>query len=139
MSSEKGGDAATFDFRFDNQSQRSVQSNQRNQKIGGLGSASEDSGLTELMVMHKAAEAIRQEYIEEPSFRKSMFAAPQEDISVTRIADLPLTSSLILMVVAWIAFGIVTICFKAVYLNYRHTIWEDIYGRSIGFFICSSL
>jgi hypothetical protein len=68
-----------------------------------------------------------------------MFAAPQEDISVTRIADLPLTSSLILMVVAWIAFGIVTICFKAVYLNYRHTIWEDIYGRSIGFFICSSL
>jgi drug/metabolite transporter (DMT)-like permease len=27
--------------------------------------------------------------------------------------------------------------FKAVYLNYRHTIWEDIYGRGIAFFICS--
>jgi hypothetical protein len=27
--------------------------------------------------------------------------------------------------------------FKAVYLNYRHTIWEDIYGRGIAFFFCS--
>ncbi len=72
--SEKGGDGGELDF--DNQSHRSIQSTQRNQKIGGSVNASEESGLTELMVMHKAAEAIRQEYIEEPSFRKSMFAAP---------------------------------------------------------------
>ena len=44
-----------------------------------------------------------------------------------------------MMVLAFIAFGLVTMTFKAVYLNYRHTIWEDIYGRGIAFFICSCI
>jgi len=42
-----------------------------------------------------------------------------------------------MMIFAFLAFGITTITFKAVYFNYRHTIWEDIYGRGVAFFICS--
>ncbi len=44
-----------------------------------------------------------------------------------------------MMIVAFIAFGLTTITFKAVYFNYRHTIWEDIYGRGVAFFICSCI
>jgi len=44
-----------------------------------------------------------------------------------------------MMVIAFMSFGATTITFKAVYFNYRHTIWEDIYGRGIAFFICSTL
>jgi hypothetical protein len=44
-----------------------------------------------------------------------------------------------MMIVAFIAFGFTTITFKAVYFNYRHTIWEDIYGRGVAFFICSCI
>lgn len=91
------------------------------------------------MVMQNAADAIRQEYIEEPSFRKSMFNAPSEDLAVTRRSEIPQSTALFMMIVAFAAFGTVTICFKAVYLNYRTTIWEDIYGRGISFFICSTL
>ena len=87
--------------------------------------------------MQNAADAIRQEYIEEPSYRKSMFNAQAEDISVTRQGFIPFTPAVIMMIVAFIAFGLVTMTFKAVYLNYRHTIWEDTYGRGIAFFICS--
>jgi hypothetical protein len=43
-----------------------------------------------------------------------------------------------MMIVAFVSFGLVTMTFKAVYLNYRHTIWEDIYGRGIAFFICAT-
>lgn len=42
-----------------------------------------------MMVLKNAADAIRQEYIEEPSFRKSMFNAPLEDITVSRRQELP--------------------------------------------------
>lgn len=41
------------------------------------------------MVMQKAADAIRQEYIEEPSYRQSMFKAPAEDIAFTRGQEIP--------------------------------------------------
>ena len=41
------------------------------------------------------------------------------------------------MVIAMICFSANTILFKEMYHNYRHTIWEDIYGRGIIFFICS--
>lgn len=41
------------------------------------------------------------------------------------------------MVIAMICFGLTTILFKEMYQNYRHTIWEDIYGRGIMFFVCS--
>jgi hypothetical protein len=91
------------------------------------------------MIMQNAADAIRQEYIEEPSYRKSMFNAQPEDISVTRQSEIPFTPAVIMMIVAFFCFGLVTMTFKAVYLNYRHTIWEDIYGRGIAFFICSCI
>jgi len=68
-----------------------------------------------------------------------MFNAPMEDITVTRSSDMPSSSAMILMVIAFIAFGLVTITFKAVYLNYRHTIWEDVYGRGVAFFICATI
>lgn len=66
-----------------------------------------------------------------------MFNAPAEDIAVTRSSHIPTTPAIVMMVIAFVSFGLVTISFKAVYLNYRHTIWEDIYGRGIAFFICS--
>ena len=44
-----------------------------------------------------------------------------------------------MIAVAFLNFGLVIVCFKAIYLNYRHTIWEDIYGRSVSFFACSIL
>lgn len=99
----------------------------------------EDKNSLEMMIWGKAADAIKQEYIEEPSFRKSMFKADAEDISVTWNLSIPHTVAVFMMIIAFLAFSIVTICFKAIYLNYRHTIWEDIYGRGIAFFICSTL
>lgn len=68
-----------------------------------------------------------------------MFNAPAEDISVTRRLEIPTSAAVVMMAVAFGAFGLVTITFKAVYLNYRHTIWEDIYGRGIAFFIFSTI
>lgn len=47
-------------------------------------------------------------------------------------------TGLVIMVIAFAAFSFVTMSFKAVYLNYRHTIWEDIYGRGVAFFLCST-
>ena len=139
MNSEKGGD---IDFNFESRINRSLRSGGHG-GTGGVGSHSanggEDNNLLELMVMQNAADAIRQEYIEEPSYRKSMFNAPAEDIAVTRRSELPSTAAITMMVIAFAAFGFVTICFKAVYLNYRHTIWEDIYGRGIAFFICATI
>lgn len=134
--SEKGGDAG-LDFRFDNQSNGSGHHNVRNMGATG-GAHSDDNNLLELMVMQNAADAIRQEYIEEPSYHKSMFNAPLEDISVTRGVEIPQAAGTIMMIVAFVAFGLVTMLFKAVYLNYRHTIWEDIYGRGIAFFVCAT-
>lgn len=94
---------------------------------------------TEMAIMKKAAEAIRHEYIEEPSLRKSMFNAPPEDITVKRGQNIQSSAAVFMMILAFICLGLVTICFKAVYLNYRHTIFEDIYGRGVGFFVCSTL
>lgn len=135
MMSEKGGNG-DLDFRFDTRSQKSGAVG-----LGGTGGAggnsNDDNNLLELMVMQNAADAIRQEYIEEPSNRKSLFNAALEDIAFTRHQEIPQTAAVIMMIVAFCAFGFVTIAFKAVYLNYRHTIWEDIYGRGIAFFICS--
>ena len=112
--------------------------------MGGTGGAHSGNGeeqhhYTELMIMHKAADAIREQYIEEPSVGKSMFNAEPEDISVRRGQSVNTTTGLFLMTLAFICFGLVTISFKAIYLNYRHTIWEDIYGRGVGFFVCSTL
>jgi len=44
---------------------------------------------------------------------------------------------MIMMGVATLAFTATTIFFKEMYQNMRHTIWEDIYGRGIMFFVCS--
>jgi len=41
------------------------------------------------------------------------------------------------MVIAMLCFGANTILFKEMYRHYRHTLWEDIYGRGIVFFVCS--
>ena len=43
------------------------------------------------------------------------------------------------MLIAMIALGIMTFSFKLVYDNLRHTIFEDIYGRSVIFFALSTL
>ena len=137
MMSEKGGDGG-FDFRFDNRSNRS--SGRGLAGTGGAGGHSGDeNNLLELMVMQNAADAIRQEYIEEPSFRKSMFNEKAEDLAISRGNDLPSSATVVMMVVAFVAFGFCTICFKAVYLNYRTTIWEDIYGRGVAFFVCATI
>jgi drug/metabolite transporter (DMT)-like permease len=50
-----------------------------------------------------------------------------------------MTGAVFMMIFAFLAFGFTTITFKAVYFNYRHTIWEDIYGRGVAFFICSCM
>lgn len=68
-----------------------------------------------------------------------MLALPLVDISYTKSGDIPMVGAITMMVIAFLAFGATTITFKAVYFNYRHTIWEDIYGRGIAFFICSTL
>jgi hypothetical protein len=68
-----------------------------------------------------------------------MFKAPAEDIAYTRGESIPQSGAVIMMIVAFVAFGFTTITFKAVYFNYRHTIWEDIYGRGVAFFICSCI
>ena len=44
-----------------------------------------------------------------------------------------------MIVISFLAFGADIICFKAVYLNYRFTVWEDIYGRGVVFFACSAI
>lgn len=87
LMSEKGGAADDgLEFRFD--SRRSNASG-GGKKLGGTGDAhSEDNNLLELMVMQNAVEAIRQEYIEEPSYRKSMFNAEAEDISVKTYVEI---------------------------------------------------
>lgn len=92
----------------------------------------------EMMVLKEAAEAIKQNYIEKPSSNsRSFFGASLEDITFRKGQDIPMTGAIFMMIFAFIAFGITTITFKAVYFNYRHTIWEDIYGRGVCFFICS--
>jgi hypothetical protein len=68
-----------------------------------------------------------------------MFNAPAEDIAVTRRTDVQSSAALFMMVIAFISFAAVTITFKAVYLNYRITIWEDIYMRGVSFFTCSTI
>lgn len=84
MQSERGGNGG-INFKYDEQSNKSGLAG-----TGGLGGRSnDDNNLLELMVMQNAADAIRQEYIEEPSYRKSMFNAPMEDITVTRSGDMP--------------------------------------------------
>lgn len=88
MQSERGGNGG-INFKYDEQSNKSGFSRGL-AGTGGLGGRSNDeNNLLELMVMQNAADAIRQEYIEEPSYRKSMFNAPMEDITVTRTSDMP--------------------------------------------------
>ena len=68
-----------------------------------------------------------------------MFKAPEEDIAYTKNHNIPHAGAVIMMIVSFICFGLTTITFKAVYFNYRHTIWEDIYGRGVSFFIFSTI
>lgn len=91
-----------------------------------------------MMVLKEAAEAIKQNYIEKPNDNsRSLFGASLEDITFKKGQDIPMTGAIIMMIFAFISFGVTIITFKAVYFNYRHTIWEDIYGRGVAFFICS--
>lgn len=46
---------------------------------------------------------------------------------------------MIRMSISFLAFSIITFGFKHMYENYRHTLWEDIYVRSLIFFICSAV
>jgi hypothetical protein len=41
------------------------------------------------------------------------------------------------MTISMVCFWIITFAFKLVYQNYRYSLWEDIYGRAVVFFICS--
>lgn len=43
------------------------------------------------------------------------------------------------MVIAMISLGIMTFTFRVMYDHYRHTIFEDIYGRGLIFFACASI
>ncbi len=80
---------------------------------------------------------MRPEYINEPSLRNSMFSTPLEIPNRNTKLEINPKMCVIMMIVAFICFGLATICFKAIYINYRHTIWEDIYGRGVVFFACS--
>lgn len=93
------------------------------------------------MVMKEAADAIKQNYIEKPNEhdQRSVFGVGLEDITYRRSQEIPMTGAVFMMIFAFLAFGFTTITFKAVYFNYRHTIWEDIYGRGVAFFICSTM
>ena len=88
MSSEKGGNG-DLDFRIDNRSNRSGGNFAAGTGGAGGHSHNDDNNLLELMVMQNAADAIRQEYIEEPSNRKSMFNNPEENIAFTRGQSIP--------------------------------------------------
>ena len=66
-----------------------------------------------------------------------MFNAPPDASGVVTNTEKSPKLCILMMVVSFLCFGVVTICFKAIYLNYRHTVWEDIYGRSVSFFACS--
>ena len=66
-----------------------------------------------------------------------MFNSPPENTGTVTNEERTPKVCIIMMVISFLCFGTVTICFKAIYLNYRHTIWEDIYGRSVSFFACS--
>lgn len=41
------------------------------------------------------------------------------------------------IIASFVSFTIITVAYKQISLHYRHSVWEDIYGRSIVFFFCS--
>ena len=43
------------------------------------------------------------------------------------------------MIVAMLSLGVMTFGFKIIYDHYRHTIFEDIYGRGVVLFFFSAL
>nr|AAZ23862.1 hypothetical protein [Sterkiella histriomuscorum] len=109
--------------------------------IGAISSRNDDEfdarSEMEMMVMQGAADVVRQEYIAEPTKRNSLFKENEDKLPTTRIRQITTNESIIKMMIAMICFSVTTILFKEMYKNYRHTIWEDIYGRGIVFFVCS--
>lgn len=100
----------------------------------------DEVALTEMMNIHSAAaEAVRQEYIEEPTKRNSMFAKAPDTHKEIREVVMSHTTCLIKIFVAMLALGFNTVAFKEIYENYRHSLWEDIYGRGVVFFACSCI
>jgi len=76
--------------------------------------------------------------VEEPSRRNSLFIEYKNTSEVERsAAELAMREKIIKMVVGFVSLSISTFMFKQIFVNYRHTIFEDIYGRGIVFFICS--
>mmetsp|Transcript_1784 Transcript_1784/g.1235 ORF Transcript_1784/g.1235 Transcript_1784/m.1235 type:complete len:107 (-) Transcript_1784:623-943(-) len=41
------------------------------------------------------------------------------------------------MVIAMVSFGVMTFIAKVMQKNFRHTIWEDLYGRGVVFLLCA--
>lgn len=129
--------SANFNRNFD------IQSNRTGRSGGGFNNFSNngvDNNLTEMMLLsqqQQPAEVVRQQYIEEPSFRRSLFKAPEDHSGEVEKKEISAKMCMIMIVVSFLCFGTCTITFKAIYLNHRHTVWEDIYGRGVGFFACS--
>ena len=89
-----------------------------------------------MMVLQKATtETLKMDYVEEPSLRKSLFNK-QEEVSA-HDNTISKKAAVLLMTMAFACLGVVNVGFKGVYLRERHTVWEDIYGRSVVFFACA--
>lgn len=67
-----------------------------------------------------------------------MFAKPEEKKD-DLIIYLSHKELIIKMTIAMISLGIMTFSFRIMYDHYRHTIFEDIYGRGLIFFLCASI
>ena len=61
----------------------------------------------------------------------------QNDNNIVDIKQLGSIPKLIKMSVGMTAFGLMSFVAKVMQQNFRHTIWEDLYGRSVVFLICA--
>jgi hypothetical protein len=96
----------------------------------------DDGDLTEMMVLQKyGGDAVRQQYVEEPSKRGSFLEENNEKELDER--RLTVQIALFKMLLSMVALGLMTLSFKIMKMNFRQTLGEDLYGRGIVFFICS--
>jgi drug/metabolite transporter (DMT)-like permease len=96
----------------------------------------EGGDLMEMMVMQKyGGDNVRYQYVEEPSKRGSFLE--EKNDKVEEEVKLTPQMCLIKMTISFVCFGVMTFIFKVMFQNFRHTIYEDLYGRGVVFFFCS--
>lgn len=68
-----------------------------------------------------------------------MFQAPEEKKKEDQNMYLTNKECFVKMFIAMFSLGIMTFFYKVMQDHYRHTVFEDIYGRGLVFFLCASI